>query len=27
MCRAVQDGKRGTGAGAETLNVTVLANG
>jgi len=27
MCRAVQDGKGGTDAGAEALNVTVLANG
>ena len=27
MCRAVQDGKAGTDAGAEVLNVTVLAIG
>jgi len=27
MCRAVQDGKGGTDAGAEALNVTVLATG
>jgi len=27
MCRAVWDGKAGTDAGAEALNVTVLATG